>query len=421
MSTATPPHPAHVLVVDPVSTGQMYAPLLLAAGATVSELLTPRSAALGRPAAPPGLARRVVLDDHAEIGDLVERCRAWGVDRVVAGSEPGVPLTAVLDAALRGQERRAPDARPLYDKAATAVALERHGMPSLASAALASLEQGDVFFESFDFTAGSLVLKPTVSAGSVGVVRVDSAAAARHALRQLLGGASSFGETVDLVLAQEFIAGDEYVVDTYSHDGTHTVANVCVYTKVLSRRGHFVYRGVRWLAPDAPEVEQVVRHARAVLDAVGRSHGCTHLEIIADGDRVRLIDLGARAHGAGHPQKTHLLTGDSQVHREVDHLAHGTVPAEGYVLRRRGRIVFFDREERSVVVAQDPVAAFDGVPAVESLTLLVRQGDVVPPTVDLADGLAIGMCFLGADTEQELDAAEQQVRAVVDGLFAPAP
>ncbi|GIG40977.1 ATP-grasp domain-containing protein [Cellulomonas phragmiteti] len=421
MSTATPPRTAHVLVVDPVSTGRMYAPLLLAAGATVSEVLTPRSARLGRPPAHPGLSHRVVLADGVEVGDVVERCRTWGVDRVVAGSEPGVPLVALLDRALRGVELPAAGGRALYDKAATAQALERDGVPALASAALSSLEQGDAFFDEFDFTTGSLVLKPTVSAGSVGVVRVDSAPAAARALRGLLGGSSSFGEPVDLVLAQEFIGGEEYVVDTYSYGGRHTVANVCVYTKVLSRAGHFVYRGVRWLPPDAPEVRQVVDHTRAVLDAVGRTDGCTHLEIIADGDRLRLIDLGARAHGAGHPEKTYLLTGDSQVHREVAHLVHGTVPPDDYTLARRGRIVFFDREERSVVVREDPAAAFDGVPAVESLTLLVQPGDVVPPTVDLADGLAIGMCFLVADSEHELDAAEEQVRHVVDGLFAPVP
>lgn len=412
--------PRHVLLVDPVSTGRMYAPLLVAAGARVSELLTPRSAQLGRPDAHPGVTHRVVLEEPADVAAITERCRVWGVDQVVAASEPGVPLAARLRRALHDEDADPAADHALYDKAATAAALERHGVPRLASAALSTAEEGDAFFAGFDFAAGSLVLKPTVSAGSVGVVHVGSAAAAGAALRRLLGGASSFGERVDLVLAQEFVSGDEYVVDTFSHGGRHTVANVCVYTKALSAAGHFVYRGIRWLAPDAPVVSALADHAREVLDAVGRTDGSTHLEIIVAGDRLRLIDLGARAHGAGHPEKTFLLTGDSQVHREVAHLAVGTRPAAGYVLRRRGRIVFFDREVRSVVVADDPAAAFDGLPAVESLTVLVRPGDVVPATVDLADGLALGMCFLVADTEAELDVAEQRVRDAFDGLFAPA-
>jgi biotin carboxylase len=395
----------------------MYPQLLLEAGARVTEIATTRARALGRLPEPlPGVERRIEVASQVNPTDLAQRCRKWGVDRVVAGSEPGVPLSLRLSAALGLPVPRRP--RPLYDKTAMMEALAAAGVPNLAFQTLRSVKDGKAFFDGFDFESGSLVLKPAVGAGSVGVVKVSSAKAAADSLTSSLGRANVFGERVQSVLAQEYCAGEEHVVDTFSHNGVHTVANVCAYRKTLTPDGRFVYRGLRWLAPGDQSVPTVSAYACKVLDAVGLRDGCAHLEIMLRGDSPFLIELGARAHGASHPAKTYRLTGDSQVHRDVAYLASHTLPDAGYALKRRGRIVFFSRSQASTVTALSPQSAFANLPGMESLVLHVAAGDSVAATRDLFDSLKLGMCFLTGSSEEDLDRREQDAHAAFGSIFA---
>lgn len=81
------------------------------------------------------------------------------------------------------------------------------------------------------------------------------------------------------VLVQEFLGGEEYVVDTVSADGEHRVLALWRYDKREANGAPFVYFGIDAL-PGAGEVQDaLVAYAREVLDAFGWRWGPCHLEV----------------------------------------------------------------------------------------------------------------------------------------------
>ncbi|MGJ4845774.1 MFS transporter [Leifsonia sp. Le1] len=412
-----------VLVVDPVSTGALYSPLLAARGAEVYEVVTSRSRGYHLGEKPPTTVSRLSYDKDfgTDSAALARFCRENEIETVIAGTEPGVPLVeevrALLDAKWSNDKSTA---RARFDKGEMLEALAKNAVDSLEFVAIESDAQARQHFANFDFENRSVVVKPAESAGSVDVVHVTSASEANSVVQGLLGKAGLFGERVQRLVAQEYFAGAEFVVDTFSSAGEHAVTNICQYEKTRSATGHFVYNGLTWLDQTHPDASRLTEYALQVLDALGVRNGASHLEIMADESRTVLIDFGSRAHGAAHPMKTFQLTGDSHLHREVDYIATGHNRTAGFSLRKRGKILFFSRDKHSVMIAASPLDAFANIDGIESISIEVKTGAVVPPTTNLLEGLDLGMCYIIGDDEDKLMASQADARAAFDSLFADA-
>ena len=72
-----------------------------------------------------------------------------------------------------------------------------------------------------DATPCALVVKPIDSAGSDGVTLCETVGAARAAVAKLVGATNALGIKNEAVLVQEWLRGDEYVIDGVSRAGTH--------------------------------------------------------------------------------------------------------------------------------------------------------------------------------------------------------
>ncbi len=74
-------------------------------------------------------------------------------------------------------------------------------------------------------------------------------------------------------MVQEDCTGTEFVVDTASWDGQHSVCDVCRYHKVDNGSYMAVYESMDWMPPGFPDYDDLVSYARGVLDAVGIRYG----------------------------------------------------------------------------------------------------------------------------------------------------
>jgi hypothetical protein len=150
--------------------------------------------------------------------------------------------------------------------------------------------------------------------------------------------------------------------------------------------------------------------------------GPAHMEIMSGPLGPRLIDFGARAHGIGHPQHTHVLTGTSQIHRESEYIAElfgRRAPAErdsGYVLSRRGALVLLsvEREARYLGGAEAELA---DLPGVREVRMAAEPGKIYPATRSMMDSVALGLVFVVADTADELDFRCVEVRKRAGDFF----
>ncbi|WDZ83714.1 ATP-grasp domain-containing protein [Micromonospora cathayae] len=404
------------VIVDPYSSGALYAPALTAAG-------VPVVAVLSAPQPPEVYAASYRPHDFAETvvvtgdtGPAVTRLRELRPRCVLPGTESGVEVADAIAPLVVPERANVPGlAAARRHKGEMAAAVRRAGLPVPAQLCTADPDEVARWLVASGLTGRDLVIKPPKSAGTDGVTRVRAGGDWRAAFFGLLGTRNQLGIPNDRVLVQEYVSGDEYVVDTFSHDGRHTVADVCRYRKI-DNGGHMaVYESMDWLPPDAPEVTEVVAYARAVLDAVGLRFGAAHTEIMRTPDGCRLIEVAARPHGGGHPRFCRVATGDSQLDRAVRHLTGGTVPT-GYTLRRHVRVVFLISRAAGTVTNAEILDGVHTVPSLLHASIGVRTGDRIEVTTDLFGSLDLGFAVLAHEDPAVVEADHRRIRQLEGGL-----
>jgi hypothetical protein len=233
---------------------------------------------------------------------------------------------------------------------------------------------------------GRAILKPLRSAANDGVLWCDTPEDSVRAYRRLLGRENIFSEATDGVVAQEYLVGAEYLLNTVSRDGHHHVCDIWKTHRISAN-------GVRDLAvacqllPRRGEVQEpVVEYGLKVLDALGIRHGPAHVEVKMTPQGPCIIEVGARISGLDLPGYTRSATGESQVswtvdaftrpdrflerHQEDYRMTHSVAWA-GMVSPSRGLL----RGYRGL----DEVRALESF---QELQLMVRPGDPIAPTID---------------------------------------
>ncbi|EOD17007.1 hypothetical protein EMIHUDRAFT_118788 [Emiliania huxleyi CCMP1516] len=136
---------------------------------------------------------------------------------------------------------------------------------------------------------------PVEGAGSDGVTICNSAAEVRLAFGKLEGTKNILGLDNYAVLCQEYLEGDEWVVDTVSRAGEHKVVALWKYDKRDYHGSPVVYHGMRLhnVEADEPLLRGMVAYVTAVLDALGITDGAMHSEIMATARGPVLVEHGA--------------------------------------------------------------------------------------------------------------------------------
>jgi len=244
---------------------------------------------------------------------------------------------------------------------------------------------------------GRVVVKPLRSAGNDGVSNCDTPAESVAAYEAVLGRTTIFAERNEAVVAQEYLTGGEYVVNTVSRDGHHRATDLWKYSKMSIACGtRDRITGAHLVGAGSPLRPVLVSYAFDVLDALGIRHGPAHLEIMLTPDGPCLVEVGARICGANKAYYAELAAGESQLSWTVDAYLN---PARFLASHERPYEV---RNHVAISWPTSPVAGtlrsyplLDEVRALESfnnLEIYVSPGGQVPETVDdSTKALAVGL------------------------------
>ncbi|GGQ68119.1 ATP-grasp domain-containing protein [Couchioplanes azureus] len=165
---------------------------------------------------------------------------------------------------------------------------------------------------------GRIVVKPIRSAAGDGVHFCSTPAESVAAYRKLLDSENIFSRRNEGVVAQEYLVGGEYVVDTVSCDGRHHVTDMWKYEKLTANGIVDLTCGVRLLPRHGAVQEALVPYAFQVLDALGIRYGAAHLEIKLTPDGPCLVEVGARMAGLDLPGFCQPALGEGQLEWIVD-------------------------------------------------------------------------------------------------------
>ncbi|SHF60108.1 ATP-grasp domain-containing protein [Streptoalloteichus hindustanus] len=158
---------------------------------------------------------------------------------------------------------------------------------------------------------GRVVVKPIRSAGNDGVTFCDTPEESVAAYRAVAGSTNIFAVRNEGVVAQEYLTGTEFAVNTVSCAGHHRVTDIWQYAKMTVNGVVNRHSGV--FSTPVDDVPELVAYAFAVLDALGVGHGPAHLEIMSTVDGPCLVEAGIRLCGGGAAQYAQLAGGESQL------------------------------------------------------------------------------------------------------------
>jgi len=237
-----------------------------------------------------------------EVGEAASAIRKLGgpIKDVLVGCETGVRCCDLLAAALgcRGNGVALSELR--RNKYEQIEAVRAAGLDAPLQVLAASTADVEAFLAGQPHGASPFkaVVKPVEGAGSDGVSICDSPDAVRAAFGRLEGTRNVLGLVNYEVLLQEYLRGDEYVVDTCSMDGVHKVVAIWKYDKRSFYGAPVVYFGMRLLQLDAePALSGMVAYVEGVLDAMGIRWGAMHTEVKLEERGPVLVEVNCRLHG----------------------------------------------------------------------------------------------------------------------------
>jgi biotin carboxylase len=341
---------------------------------------------------------------------VLRRLRELNPVCVVPGADPGVELADRLAADLVPDLANEPGLTAARrDKGEMAAAVAAAGLPVIRQLATNDPDEVATWLERNALVGHDLVIKPPRSASTDGVVRLAGGRGWRAEFEAQLGKPNQWGVINDRMLVMEYVTGTEYVVDTFSAAGVHTVNAVNRYTKIDNGAHMAVYDTMEWLSPDQPEVAELIGYARGVLDAVGMRFGAAHIELMLTEDGPRLIELNARPHGGGNPPLNQHATGDTQIARTVRAISGGALP-DTYELRGHLLAVFLISRESGVVTNAEVLDAVQDLPSFHSASVHVHNGQRLDITKDLLNTLSLGYVVLWHEDRDQLFTDYQAVR-----------
>ncbi|WP_051967284.1 ATP-grasp domain-containing protein [Kitasatospora mediocidica] len=411
MTSPRTPGPGRVLVVEPMSSGVA---LLRAAHDLGLETVVVSHDRDDR-RLPDGVRRDIdtllTLDTNDEPA-LTAAVTALHAERQLVGILPGfefyVPVVARLAARLGLPGLPAPQAAAVRDKALMRRRVEAAGLRVPRYAPACSAAELDAAAEAVGFPC---VLKPTDSAGSIHVVRVDDRAELHSAYRNLVGDPrSDLGRRLDgKILLEEYLDGPELSVEGYVTDGQ--VRIVAVTRKFLGPEPHFVELGHVVHADLTPSVRRAVdAYVTAVVAALGVTVGPFHCELRLPGGAPVLIELAARMGGDRIPQLVEIASGVPLAHLAVaahTGLGPDAVPVRSPRAKFAG-IHFLTAPGLDRYRAVHGLDTLRGRPDVLAAELYLRPGETIPPATDFR--CRLGHVLFTADSYA--DALE--VRRLID-------
>ncbi|MFG2695413.1 biotin carboxylase [Kitasatospora sp. NPDC048407] len=252
-----------------------------------------------------------VLVHDGELDALAARLE--GVVAVLPGRETGVELADALSEKLGLPTNGTELSAARRDKYVQIETLRARGVP-----AMRQLRTGDESeLHSWHAQLGGVaVVKPLRSYWGDGVSFCNSPDESVVALRRLRGSGTIHGEPIEQVVAQEYLVGTEYILNTVSSRGVHHLTDAWRTERITANGVRDLVVAQVLLRSDEPPVPELAAYGRQVLDALGIRHGAAHLEIKLTPDGPRLIEAGARMSGL--PYYTDRLLGEGQLEWIVD-------------------------------------------------------------------------------------------------------
>lgn len=325
-------------------------------------------------------------DNIVHRGDLDETVAAvarYAPVAVVPGGEFGVEFADVLSETMGLATNGTALSSARRDKYTMIETIKAAGVPGAAQLLVRDEEELRAWHREL---GGAVVVKPSRSTAGDGIHFCDTPEQSVDAHRALTRAENVFSQANEGIVAQEYLAGGEYVVNTVSRDGRHHVTDMWK-TSRISANGVLDLCDAVHLLPRRGEAGEVLApYAVRVLDALGIRHGPAHLEVKLTPGGPRLVEVGARIAGGDIPHYARMGIGASQIDWTVDAYVdperfHARCD-EDYVLRAHFASVAMVSPVQGTLRGYRHLEQIEALPSLHEIRTLVQPDGALRRTVD---------------------------------------
>ena len=338
------------------------------------------------------LVPKKFIENHlygGSIRDLADKLSGFRVVAVLPGAETAVELTEKLAFEL---------AIPCNDPTTTHLRRNKYAMiESLRKAGFNTAKQcvaidaaEIISWRNQQRLSWPVVVKPIDSAGTDSVTMCFSDRQIEEAVARIIGQVNILGKTNSCALAQSFLDGTEYVVNTLSWNGIHGVTDVWRYAKREVAGAGRIYDRDELISADGELQNALIDYVVRALDVLGVKYGPSHCEIMMTQRGPALVELGARVQGSINVQFMQRCIGSDQLNQAIDLYRERDGITGRFLcatkLKEQGMRVEMISEVDGILRDRASfVSAIEALPSYFSHYLNCQELQPIRRTVDLAD------------------------------------
>ena len=261
-------------VVDPFSTGAIIASLLYEQGYKVVAIYSANLEQLGNLQNLVPLGLKLTFDavlGFSNVEDMLNTLSALPdkMVAVLAGAETGVELADQLSERMGLMTNGTALSEARRNKFVMGETIRAAGIRAVKQLRATTWGEIDAWIKEWNPSPFKVIVKPMDSAGSDDVTLCQSHADVQNAFGNIMGKINGLGLVNKAVLVQEYLEGQEYVVDMVSREGEHKVAAIWAYDRRPCNGAHFVCFGQHIMSIDEELCPELVAYMKKVVTALG--------------------------------------------------------------------------------------------------------------------------------------------------------
>lgn len=363
-----------------------------------------------------GYLEKLAFD--GDLDPLLNALKKYDVKCVIPGVEPGVELADKLSEMLGLRTNGFALSFARRNKYAMAEAIKAAGLPTPSFCKIASWDEL-MNWKEREKIEYPIVLKPLNSGASDGVCICQNEKELEASFQNLIGKKNILGFFNKELLAQSFLVGQEYIVNSVSLDGKCYVVAILKSKKSLLQGFGFIYDREKMMKYDGIKQRSLVAMHEKVLKALNINHGASHGEYMFTKEGPVLIEVGARISGGVNPKSNQLSVAVNQIDLNVDAYidqeAFAQKTQEHYRRTKHFYQVLLTTSKSGVVRDIDSfVQNCMKLPSFCDIKLKVVQEQQISKTIDLISTL--GNIFLVHEKKEIIESDYQEVLRLTSTL-----
>lgn len=416
-----------ILIVSAYSSGACLAPILSGRGYTCIHVTTEREWGIDRLRLMYegyGFSKNIILKHEHDMDALLSEIQGKTVLHVIVGCESGVCLSDYLCDYFQvpGNVQSLSSAR--RDKFDMIQAL--HDNQLLAPKQIKTDSLPEILNWVWDHHFPCVVLKPLSSSSSDHVFYCYTRSEIIQAFYSIYKNKDLYEMTNEMVLVQEYIAGDEYIVNSVSCNGVHVITDMwrglSLNTKQVSQDEY-----AELISPTQSTYETLKTYTEQVLTTLGIRQGAAHSEIRLSPNGPCLIETGARLAGKVNFSVIESMFGYSQLSLLLD----AYFDTDNFF--RRAQIntpsddpnwqipfsyyVYFSSKYHGLIKHAIDLSDFFVIPSLRSITCSLKKNDLLMATNKSLRNKRAGYAYLVSDSLDQLYQDYQQLRKIEDSFY----